>query len=376
MKNIYEIAINGFKDEQGYLSNCPNQIPITTYLWVITSIFGKNILIPKIFNIICNVGIIYFLYKIYLVIADTNELSSDKKAIMWFSTPILSVVLYENHIYNDILFTFLTTILIYLVLKKQDTNLIFAIVCVLSVVQYVIRPTGIIYIIAIFLYMVLYQQHYRKALVYVLFCVSLIFGVGKLNKKIFNVDTTKEYPIWSYIQMGVNEQEFGFQDGSHSMDWTKEDCVEKYKALGMRKLLRIYVKKEIWMWSEGTYQAERYGLGDYYATFTKDNKITETVRNVDNSMIRKVLEQMMKAQYYIYMFFALVGLLTVWKRNRKDMRLQVLLLYVICGFFCFYLVWEIKSRYIYSLYPIFMIYGFIGFSIFVDGIEKIFGGNR
>lgn len=59
MKCIYDIAVNGFKDEQGYLSNYSNQIPVTVYLWMITSIFGKNILIPKIFNLICNIVIIY-----------------------------------------------------------------------------------------------------------------------------------------------------------------------------------------------------------------------------------------------------------------------------------------------------------------------------
>lgn len=73
---------------------------------------------------------------------------------------------------------------------------------------------------------------------------------------------------------------------------------------------------------------------------------------------------------YIYMVLALVG---VWM-TRKDENYS-LFLYIICGVACFYLIWEMKSRYIYSLYPLFIIYTFGGIKYIFEFVKKKIGDN-
>lgn len=62
----------------------------------------------------------------------------------------------------------------------------------------------------------------------------------------------------------------------------------------------------------------------------------------------------MKGQYFVLIILSLIELIVKDKgevrRNERD-----LLFYLIIGLFCFYMIWEIKSRYIYCLYPIFII---------------------
>lgn len=362
MKYIYDIAVNGLRDETGYLSVYNNQIPVTLYLWIVMGIFGKSIIVPKILNVVFNIIILIFMRRIYMLFGKSEN---DAKGIIWFSSTFMAVFLYVNHIYNDILFTMLTVILIYMILKREYTAVRSGIICLLSVVQYLIRPSGIIYIIAIVLFMVFYQKEWKKCIVYICAVTIMITGIVKINKAFFCVDEDKTYPVWSFIQMGVNEEEFGFQDGTHSPDWTFEDCVDKYKELGAAKVLKIFAKKEIWMWSEGTYQAQRYAFGDENAAYERENIITDNIRDIDESPIRNIVENFMKAQYYIYILFALSGIAAV--RNEKKC---VLLFYLICGFFFFYMFWEIKSRYIYSLYPILMILSYTGWNNFVCKIKS------
>ena len=120
------------------------------------------------------------------------------------------------------------------------------------------------------------------------------------------------------------------------------------------------------MWTEGTYQAERYGFGGYESTFSHENRITDSIKDVDNSRLRMIIDFIMKAQYYIYMTLALAGVI-ITRSNRN----YSLFNYCICGFACFYLIWEMKSRYIYSLYPLFIIYAVIGIEyIFNKILEK------
>ncbi len=125
-------------------------------------------------------------------------------------------------------------------------------------------------------------------------------------------------------------------------------------------MLALLAKKEYWLWTEGTYQVQRYAFGAgqedayYYET-----PITLKVSNPETSKIRKALDYIMKGQYLVLTILSLIGLVIKDKNDKKD-----LLLYFIIGLFCFYLIWEIKSRYIYCLYPVFLI-------LATNGISKL-----
>ncbi len=348
MQSIFSIACNDFYDSDGYLTVYRNQIPITAYLYILTRI-SKNIIIPKLFNVIWNSVIVLFIYKIGSMIYKKADF------LIIMSCIFLAPILYTNHIYNDTLATALTLIMIYLTIKAGISTPEFILLIILSALQYTLRASGIIFIIAVIMYFLLVKKEIRKTAVYAIASVLLIAMLSGLMNFCYPTDSSGGYPVWSFLQMGINEEEFGFQDGSHSTEWTSDDYREKIADLGAARLSKLLVKKEFWMWSEGTYQAGRYGFGDSAAVYTTENAVTESLRDTDGSMIRKVFDAVMKGQYYVYMLLAAVGLAGFWKKKAYQ-----LFAYLFCGYFCFYLLWEMKSRYIYSLYPYLIIIAYGG----------------
>ena len=126
----------------------------------------------------------------------------------------------------------------------------------------------------------------------------------------------------------------------------------------------LLAKKEYWLFTEGTYQVQRYAFGEGQEnTFYYETPVTLKVSNPETSKTRKAIDYITKGQYLIIIFLAFIDLII--KDSEKDIKNKKdLLLYFIIGMFSFYLVWEIKSRYIYCLHPVFLI-------LAVSGIEKI-----
>ena len=238
MKIVFDIAVNGFSDPEGYLSNYPNNIPLTIYTWVLTSLFGKSIVVLKLFNILFDVVVLYFLYRLSLI-------SEDKKMV-WMAGPFIPVIIYQNHIYNDVLFTALTVVLLYAVLRKKQTAWSLVAAIILSVLQFAFRSTGIIYIIAIAMYMILYERKIRKCVIYLAVTAVLIVMLNTVNTRMFKPDPTLKFPVWSWVQMGINEEEFGFQDvGSVS-------CAEGDGEENNMDVVRRHLSgRKIRIWSRG-----------------------------------------------------------------------------------------------------------------------------
>lgn len=350
-KRVYQIAISNFQKYPEYVEKNKNNIP-TIFLLQFFGIVTKSAVGMRIINIFQNILIAYITYKIAEQLFDKKD-----KFYLIFTLMNIPIFLYINSIYNNVTYALLSIYVIYIILKpdKGKLDLFLAVVC--SVLAFMLRPVYIINIIAIIMYEVINKKEWKFASIYLISSIILIilcnFGIelrfGKLEKS---------YPVWSFIQMGFNEEEFGFQDSSHSSDYTYQDVIEKIKKLGFKKVIEIIAKKETWMFTEGTYQAERYSFGGYNVKYSVDNVITRDLQDVDNSIIRNSLEYLMRGQYFIIILAGLISLI-----KNKDNKIS-LLNYIIIGMFCFYIFWEIKSRYIYVLYPIFSIYA-------VNGIEQI-----
>ena len=170
--------------------------------------------------------------------------------------------------------------------------------------------------------------------------------------------------------MGINEEEFGFQDGSHSKDWTFEDVQKRINELRFGRLIKLLCKKQYWLWTEGTYQAERYAFGTgEEEQFAYETAITKKIRDTENSKLRKSIDYLMKGQYLVLIILSFIDFMI--KDKNEDIKgKKELLLYIIIGLFCFYTIWEMKSRYIYCLYPIFLIFSTSGTQKIINKIKK------
>ncbi len=348
MGQVVKIAMSDFTENIEYLQLYPNNFTICVIYNLIFRLTSYNTWGIKILNIICNILTIYFAYKIY-----KNIFKKDNILVLVLGVFSISTFLYVNCTYNDLIFTTFVMGTIFCITKeKQDlTNTI--IISILAFLQYIIRPVGIILIIAICMYYLLKEKNIKKIVILLSVFLILNFGYKTIQHKIIP-KSEEEISIWSFLQMGINEEKFGFQDGSHSKDWTSSDYIEKIKEIKGIRLAKIIFKKIIWTWTEGTYQVERYAFGQnlenqyYYDTF-----LTSKVYKIDSNL-RNILESLMKGQYLILLILSLVGV--NFENENIDNHKIYLLFYLIIGILCFYIIWEIKSRYIYCLYPLFLIF--------------------
>ncbi len=360
MQGVVSAAVSNFKEGMEYIYLFPNNLPISVVFFFLFKIY-KGVMVVKITNVICGILTIYFAYKTY-----ENIYKKENKLVLLFGMFSIPTFLYVNHLYNDVIFVALTTAILYIITKQESKKKDIVLLVILSFIQFFIRQVGIILIIAEAMYLILKKQNYKAVLAIGIVCIvfQAIYVTQVENRLIPENEKEKSCKVWSFIEVGLNEEKFGFQDGSYSPKWKARDIVERVKTLGVKKLMTLLAKKEYWMWTEGTYQVQRYAFGNGLPDlFYYETPITLKVSNPETSKIRKALDYIMKAQYFILILLSLIDLIVRDKeketKNKKD-----LLLYFIVGMFCFYIVMEMKSRYIYCLQPIFLI-------LATSGIEKI-----
>ncbi|WP_405107190.1 hypothetical protein MHH28_26570 [Paenibacillus sp. FSL K6-1217] len=141
----------------------------------------------------------------------------------------------------------------------------------------------------------------------------------------------------------------------------------------------MYYKKLVWTWTEGTYQIERYGIGNegassiggrgsmvmgHYSYSTAASRLFEGA-----SMYRSGLLWALYVQNFLMYVFILIRLIGGLRAKRFA---ETPLLLVILGFIGFYLLWEIKARYLYPVYPLLLVLSYLG----VQDVYVLLTGTR
>lgn len=360
---VYTIASDNLKDPKAYMAVNVNVIPTILYVWGLVSVFGKSIWIPKCANVFWGLMSLLLISKIYGFFSDkearlsseTTFFSEAERKMLWFGATFFPSILYSNHIYNDVPAVTFSLLMIYLVIRKDQSALMRIITIIVSCLQFVLRQSGIILVVAAAIYIFFYQRKRMYALIYFLCVVLLYILIEKSYTMVIVGSEAHGYPVWSFIKMGVNEAEFGFQDNTHSSDVTLWDCIARYREYGLVKVIRIFAKKTFWIWGEGTYQAGRYGYGYLNNEYSYETFITKLLSGSSDRKLRVITNTIIRAQYLMIMLLSVVGSIRVRKKNEFS-----LYFFIICGFFLFYLIWEIKSRYLYSIYPILLLLAMYG----------------
>ena len=144
----------------------------------------------------------------------------------------------------------------------------------------------------------------------------------------------------------------------------------------------MYYKKVIWTWTEGTYQMDRYGIGNESGTdmgrgrgggagiagsYSYTNPMTELFAG--DSPYRVGVLWIVYVMNFLMYYFILIRVIGAIRAKRYD---EVSLILVILGFIGFYILWEIKSRYIYPVYPLLIVLSYMGFK---DVYDFVFRGK-
>ena len=360
MRAVYEGAINFAKfDWVGMLSDdywniFPGNMVLTVFWGILIIPFPKTLVMFKVLNAA----------MLYLIIALTREIAREYKVKYYNIVYILMLTfsplfLYINMVYFDIPLIFFCVLGLYVYKKHKKLVLSFAIIAIACF----LRKSGKIFLIAmIILYLFDNKEMWktkewikRVGILLVSLAVYSVIYEGSLDivRDNFITGKFKAYPSWNMYYMGINEEEFGFQDNNFSYDRTAQDVINRVVEYGPVRLTKILTKKTFWLWTQGTYQAQRYAFGpDMINALDKFEYETFTTKYLmqDTQITRKAINAFMRAQYY-----AMFGLMILTMYKKKNTERFRIFYYIIIATFLAMLIYELKSRYILHLVPLMVI---------------------
>lgn len=381
----------------GYLHMFPFQFSIVLYLKTLLQLFPDNYLVIKIFNILFSLVTTLMIYLLY------KELNYKSKGhdygVLVFAATYIPSLFMSNLIYNDVIATaFLTSALYFAIrfIRRQSMKDILLAAILLAIGNY-FRSIGIIFLIAIILSLVfsLRTLGIKKAIAALCITVLLFNVPGWTQNAVLQgtgiVDESvndNAAPVYMWLNMGINLETLGFWDNRESYNiyqrdanYNKAESVELFKESIRNKisgatageLVEMYYKKLVWTWTEGTYQMERYGLGNDSSSstggrmgFVMDRYIYSTFASdvfKGDSKYRSGLLWVLYVMNILMYGFILVRLIGGIRAKRFE---ETSVILVVLGFIGFYLLWEIKSRYIYPVYPLLIVLSYMGFKDVYD----------
>lgn len=372
----------------GYLYQYPNNIGITLLLSLIYRVFPDTMLVPKLLNVAFSTLTTYLVFRIY---EETHQEKDGRYGILIIAGFFPPMIMLNNLVYNDIIAAalFAGAVLETILHVKDRKWRHMALAGIYTVTGNFLRQVGIILIIAAALYLIACRTDAIKALSYFLivfmFCkfpIALVNHVLLSTGKITEPIGMNSIPIHMWINMGMNEKKFGYWDNSQSLNiylrqggWDKEKSAEIYTSMimdtirdkGIPRIARIYLKKNAWLWSEGTYQAEYYGIGSW--GYIYPTPLTRLMQ--DDWVARDCVRWGLHSMNYLLLALSCAGLTS---SIRSKTRYQLILpAIVLIGFIGFYTIWEIKPRYIYLTYPYLILMAYHGLEYISGMISRLAG---
>ena len=198
------------------------------------------------------------------------------------------------------------------------------------------------------------------------------FGIPKLCNCVvnenFRIENAEDESIWTLFWMGINEEKFGFMNGKvASGKKSFNDFYELLISRNVKQNVRLFGRKILWTWSQGTYQAQRYGFGEDRTVLEKygyETPLTGVLMS-DFSFLRKFINAFCRAQYMSLFFFMILGLLSI-RKDKETIDKYRMMVYLMFGTFLVLTFYEMKSRYVmHCLIPMML--------IAIEGMNNLIG---
>lgn len=346
-----------------YLEFCPQQINISIIWALIFKLFhSSNIKIIQYINVVSNVVSLITLLKIADILKSKYDIN--KTRLVFIFTTFIPILLLSTFPYGDLPGLCFSLLAILFILKYNDTNkLIFFFISALFIsIACLIRINYIIVFIAILIYLVINaikRYKWKELLIKVLLLISFILITilpSQILKNTFQnkYKLNKDYSIpttaYLYIAMTEGERGNGWYNGNVIYAWEhpgksnnyyKKEIINRLNYFKKHPLyfIEFYVKKELSMWTENTYQSVWYNESFNISPVEKQNY------NVDKRLL-SVYRIIYMWQKMIVLMLISISIYYIFK-NRKKLDNNILLfLLVFLGGFSFHTLWEAKSRYV------------------------------
>lgn len=363
-----------------YLGYYPNNIGITLFIWLVYSILPKSYITLRIINAVFNTVSAWLIYRLYREFYP--ERAHKASGLLILAVTFVPPIILNNFTYGDIICNTLCLAAILNAIKyvKLRAGIYAVLTALFLMLANFMRGVALLFLVAIVFYWVLKLKpgivSLIKGLAYSAFCI-IIFN---LPLKLFSLIGYKagilaepvgihSNPIWRWINMGFPGKKLGYWDGGRNtgifvskFKCNKHDSaiffinelVEKTKKTGLINVLKAYFKKVFWLWSEGTYTINFYGLSQALGANNFILYSTPLVKYIEpwDKVARLSLDWALHS--FNWLVIALVSLYLFNAATKKDFRME-LFVYIIFAYIGFYMLWEVKSRYLFGVYPIFLI---------------------
>lgn len=341
------------------------QTGFVIYQGILLKLFNSVFLL-KLLNVLYSSFLVLFIYKIGKRVSD--ERSSRIVSLLYMVFPFyvfLDTVLVNSH---------LATLLMYLgilfLIKKDKCFKDYIIGAVLIAFGNIIRPEGIIVVLALLVYEFFLFDKSKLVNTFVRVCSFLViyFSIGVLASNLVissGVNPSgleNKDPLWKFI-LGFNYDTCGYytnDDSKYQVDRETEINIIKERALGdLSRTGKLMLCKVSHFWLSSDLDIETGGFSD--------KRVNILGFNIDfDSIFGSAVTFNSNVNIFILIMF-FIGLFV----NRKNISNEVLffLIMIVISFFVFLFI-EIQPRYLYFIHVSLFILASLGIKYLFEFLDK------
>ncbi len=359
-----------------YFFNWAYQTGFVLYESLILRLFGPGQLALQVMNALWLGGIGALVYGIALHLMPRRTAAAISLLYAVYPAPyFLAAVLTNQHIA-----AFFFYLAIYLLVRREKLTLpMAALVGALIALGNVMRPIGIILVLAILCWRLVRllmgtEKHRGRALIGLLLVAvsyQAIFSLcsGAVAWSGLNpAGLTNNQPMWKFV-LGFNQESNGTWNRedyetylslpTQQADQAMQEVVKERLGAGPVALAKLAVRKSAVMWGEDEYMFWGFGHLD------GQRKIGPLT--VDQ--YTQVLARGDKGVYLASFALALLGAAVLLRRGTKGGP-ALLLAFLLCGYYAVHLIVEVQSRYRYFLMPAVFLLAGVGLTAVLEWREQ------
>ena len=364
---------------KGYLQCNRHQVGLTMFYEIFFRIFTAGKVSYQAVYVLNTVLITAVFLELYFI---TKALTDKKEIVILeliLSFGLFQLMLYSTFVYGLIpgLFFSLAGILWMLKFLKGKKWYEGAVMALCLALAVVVKSNYLIFIVAVagVLFVKAIGEKRKTYVVFAILTVVLFMGGNASTQKLYEKRTGIEFgdtiPNSTYIAMGMQEGPLaqGWFNGynhvtyiknGYNQEITDQIAKEYIQERGAEffenplECLEFYYYKIISQWNEVTYESFWISMNE----INHGRELSPIVQNLYTGKLHTLAEAVMNL-YQLLLFFG--TLCMAWCYRKKESVSKIILLICILGGFLFHIIWEGKSQYIISYFPLMLPCAAIGF---------------
>lgn len=371
----------GLEEFQYYFSRYPNNL-------LLVFIYGKLIQFFQKININYRMGILAFQcvlsWETGIILYFTVKEMQNKKYIAWFAWILylflIGISPWVSIPYSDSVGLIFPITILRLYAKSEKCKgllkvYLWILIGILTIIGYKIKPQISIVSIAIFIFCVFYGWKNKKKFIQNM--LSLIVGllIGVLISAIciksmgIKINSDETYGLTHFLMMGMNysegngvynsdDVEFSakFSTASERKEANLQVTQERIKEMGLSGMVNLMHRKILTNYNDGTFCWG--GEGTFYI------KLLSNKTSIFAKFLRSIYYN---GKYYnifynfelmIWLAIIFLGMITAIRSEKKQLIATVML--SIIGLTLFELLFEARSRYLYTYAPMYILLAAVG----------------